>query len=50
MEAEQAAELLRQHQPAVVGRIANAKLLLDMLTVSDDETADLAAALRRVLA
>jgi L-seryl-tRNA(Ser) seleniumtransferase len=47
--AEKAATLLRSGDPAVVGRISEGRLLLDMLTVSDEELADLAAAVRTVL-
>ncbi len=39
------ASRLRRHRPAVVGRIADGKLLLDMLTVDDAEIDDLAAAI-----
>lgn len=48
--AEKAAALLRAGKPAVVGRISEGRLLLDMLTVADDELPDLGAAVRRVLA
>ena len=44
--AEEAAGLLRSCHPAVIGRIKDGRLLLDMLTVSDDELPELAAALR----
>ena len=44
-----AAALLRTGQPAVVGRIADGRLLLDMLTVSDAELPELAEALKPVL-
>jgi L-seryl-tRNA(Ser) seleniumtransferase len=50
MGAEAAAARLRSAQPAVVGRLSEGRLLLDMLTVADDELPDLAAALRAVLA
>ena len=43
--AEAAAAALRRHRPAVIGRLADGRLLLDMLTVADDELADLAEAL-----
>ncbi|WP_419728243.1 L-seryl-tRNA(Sec) selenium transferase [Lichenicola sp.] len=46
---EQLAMRLRLHHPAVVGRLAGGQLLLDMLTVSDDELPELAAAIRAVL-
>jgi L-seryl-tRNA(Ser) seleniumtransferase len=48
--AEEAANLLRSAHPAVIGRIHDERLLFDMLTVSDSELPDLAAALRTVLA
>ncbi len=48
--AEEAAGLLRSHHPAVIGRIQDGRLLLDMVAVSDDELPELAAALRTVLA
>jgi L-seryl-tRNA(Ser) seleniumtransferase len=48
--AEQAAALLRACEPAVIGRIREGRLLIDMLAVSDDELPELAAALRSVLA
>jgi L-seryl-tRNA(Ser) seleniumtransferase len=47
--AEAAAAMLRAARPAVVGRISEGRLLLDMLTVSDAELAPLAEALRPVL-
>jgi L-seryl-tRNA(Ser) seleniumtransferase len=50
MGAAGAAALLRTGQPAVVGRIADGRLLLDMLTVSDAELPVLAEALKPVLA
>ena len=50
MGAAGAAALLRTGQPAVVGRIADGRLLLDMLTVSDAELPELAEALKPVLA
>ena len=40
---------LRSARPAVVGRIAGGRLVLDMLTVADDNMAELAAALRQAL-
>lgn len=40
-----AAALLRRHRPAIVGRIAEGCLLLDMLAVAEDEIPALAAAL-----
>ena len=48
--AERAARLLRSCDPAVIGRIKERCLLLDMLTVSDAELPELAGALRTVLA
>jgi L-seryl-tRNA(Ser) seleniumtransferase len=48
--AEAAAAQLRRCEPAVVGRISEGRLLLDMLAVADDELADLASAVRAVLA
>jgi hypothetical protein len=50
MGAEKAAHLLRSWRPAVVGRISENRLLLDVLAVSDDEIPELAAAVRSVLA
>jgi len=47
--AEAAAARLRENEPAVVGRISKGCLVIDMLTVSDEELPDLAAALRTVL-
>jgi L-seryl-tRNA(Ser) seleniumtransferase len=47
--AEDAVALLRAGYPAVIGRIKDERLLLDMLTVSDSELPELAAALRTVL-
>jgi L-seryl-tRNA(Ser) seleniumtransferase len=47
--AEAAAVRLRSGDPPVIGRIKDGRLLLDMLTVSDREVPELAAALRRVL-
>lgn len=48
--AEEAAGLLRSAHPAVIGRIKDGRLLLDMVAVSDEELPELAAALRGVLA
>lgn len=50
MGADQAAGVLRSGQPAVVGRIKDDRLLFDMLTVSDEELPELAAAVRTILA
>lgn len=47
---EDAASLLRSGYPAVIGRINEERLLLDMLTVSDSELPELATAVRTVLA
>ncbi len=41
---------LRRHRPAVVGRIAEGRLLLDLLTVADAEVDALAAAIGAALA
>jgi len=49
MGADTAAAMVRAGTPAVVGRIADGQLLLDMLTVSDAELADLANVLKAVL-
>ena len=45
-EAEALAARLRRHRPAVVGRISGGRLLLDMLTVADDEVPVLAEAVK----
>jgi L-seryl-tRNA(Ser) seleniumtransferase len=50
MGVDAAASLLRLGQPAVVARIKDEQLLLDMLAVSDDELPALDAALQVVLA
>jgi L-seryl-tRNA(Ser) seleniumtransferase len=50
MGPEAAARALRDGTPAVVGRIARDRLVIDMLTVADEELDDLAAALRGVMA
>jgi L-seryl-tRNA(Ser) seleniumtransferase len=47
--AEEAASLLRAGHPAVIGRINENRVLLDLLTVSDDELPELASAIKRVL-
>jgi L-seryl-tRNA(Ser) seleniumtransferase len=47
--AEAAARRLRLYRPAVVGRIAEGRLLLDMLTVADEEVPAIVAALQAVL-
>jgi L-seryl-tRNA(Ser) seleniumtransferase len=49
MGAEEAADLLRACHPAVIGRIKEGRLLLDVLTVFDSDLPELAAALRAVL-
>jgi L-seryl-tRNA(Ser) seleniumtransferase len=48
--AEDAAHRLRQGEPAVVGRIAGGRLLLDLRTVQDAEIEPLAGAVRAALA
>jgi L-seryl-tRNA(Ser) seleniumtransferase len=50
MGAEAAASALRASDPPVIGRIKDANLLLDVLTVTDDEVTALAAAVKGVLA
>jgi len=47
--ADQAAAMLRTGTPAVVGRISEGRLLLDMLAITDAELPALAAALQPVL-
>ena len=49
MGVEAAAAALRAGRPAVVGRIAEGLLLLDVLTVADDEIEELAGLVRAVL-
>jgi L-seryl-tRNA(Ser) seleniumtransferase len=49
MGAERATQLLRSGHPPVIGRIKEGRVLLDMLTVSDNDLPELAAALRTVL-
>jgi L-seryl-tRNA(Ser) seleniumtransferase len=44
--AEEAAAILRACEPAVIGRISEKRLLIDMLAVADEELAALAEALR----
>jgi L-seryl-tRNA(Ser) seleniumtransferase len=46
--ADAAAALLRSGEPAVIARINEGRLLLDMLAVSDDDLAELGAALSAV--
>ena len=46
--ADEAAALLRSGDPAVIARINEGRLLVDMLAVSDDDLAELGAALRAV--
>jgi L-seryl-tRNA(Ser) seleniumtransferase len=46
--ADEAAALLRSGDPAVIARINEGRLLLDMLAVSDDDLEELGAALRAV--
>jgi L-seryl-tRNA(Ser) seleniumtransferase len=43
------ARALRLHDPALVGRIAENRVLLDLLTLSDDEACEAADAVRAVL-
>lgn len=50
MGAEAAAARLRNGTPPVIGRIRDDRLLLDMLTVGEEELPDLAAALKTGLA
>jgi L-seryl-tRNA(Ser) seleniumtransferase len=45
---EEAAGLLRSGDPAVIARINEGRLLLDMLAVADGDLAELGAALRAV--
>jgi L-seryl-tRNA(Ser) seleniumtransferase len=45
---DEAAALLRAGDPAVIARINEGRLLVDMLAVSDDDLAELGAALRAV--
>jgi L-seryl-tRNA(Ser) seleniumtransferase len=47
--AEEAASLLRSGHPAVIGRINENRLLLDTLTVSDNEVPDLASTVKTML-
>jgi len=47
---ERLAARLRQHRPAIIGRIAEGRFLLDMLTVADAELPVLAQALREAVA
>ncbi len=46
---DEIARRLRAGRPAVVGRIAGGRLVLDMLTVADEELDELAAAVRTAL-
>ena len=50
MGAQAAAAQLRAGRPAVVGRISEGRLWLDMLTVADTDLADLAAAITALFA
>jgi hypothetical protein len=50
MAVDQAAALLRSGDPAVIARIQQDRLLLDMVAVSDEELSELAEALRAILA
>jgi len=45
--AEELARRLRLRQPAVIGRIAGGRVLLDMLAVSDEELPEIAEAIRQ---
>jgi L-seryl-tRNA(Ser) seleniumtransferase len=47
--AEEAASMLRSGHPAVIGRINESSLLLDVLTVSDDEVPALASTVKTML-
>jgi L-seryl-tRNA(Ser) seleniumtransferase len=47
--AEAAASLLRAHDPPVIGRIHEGRLLLDLFTVADEDLPQLAAAVASVL-
>lgn len=49
MGAEAAAARLRSCDPPVIGRIKDGRLLLDLLTITDEELPALAAALRTVM-
>lgn len=44
--AQDVAHRLRNHRPAIVGRIAEDRLVLDMLTLSDAEAEEIAQAIR----
>lgn len=46
--AEEAAAFLRRGDPAVIGRISEGRLLLDMLTVAEEDLTVLAAAVRSI--
>jgi L-seryl-tRNA(Ser) seleniumtransferase len=48
--AEDFAYALRHNSPPVVGRIAADRLLLDVLTLAEEECAEIVAAFRRILA
>jgi L-seryl-tRNA(Ser) seleniumtransferase len=50
MPVDQAAALLRSGDPAVIGRIQQDRLLIDMVAVSDEDLPELAEALRGILA
>jgi len=49
-DAQQVEQALRRGEPAIVGRVADGCLLLDLRTVRDDEEGALVAALRAALA
>ncbi len=48
--ADDLARRLRSHRPAVVGRVANGQVWLDMIAVADDELPEVAAAVRAACA
>lgn len=50
IEAGDLARRLRRHRPAVVGRVKDGRLLLDLRTVAESELPEIAAACRAVLA
>jgi L-seryl-tRNA(Ser) seleniumtransferase len=49
LDAEELARRLRQHRPAVIGRIEDDLVMLDMLAITDDEVADCARAISAAL-
>jgi len=50
LDAEELARRLRLHRPAVIGRIEDDLVMLDMLAITDDELADCAEAISAALA